>query len=223
MRWLASPSAAWQALGFFSQKLSPAQVNYSAFDRELLACVEAIRHFRFMLEGRAFTLFTDHKPLTFALHKVSEPWSARQSRHLSYVAEFTTDIQHVRLGRMLLAIFVTSHLAGCIWAIIGLREFQATFVSNTSEHAWSAYSWWAGDVLIIEGVATCHSVERARAITPESTACPNRVWLSRKAFDGALRREASADRCRDYRSTMTAVKDLSSDRPAEVMILFVTK
>ena len=37
----ASPSAAWQALGFFSQKLSPAQVNYSAFDRELLACVEA--------------------------------------------------------------------------------------------------------------------------------------------------------------------------------------
>jgi cleavage and polyadenylation specificity factor subunit 1 len=91
----ASPSAAWQALGFFSQKLSPAQVNYSAFDRELLACVEAIRHFRFMLEGSIFTLFTDHKPLTFALHKVSEPWSARQSRHLSYVAEFTTDIQHV--------------------------------------------------------------------------------------------------------------------------------
>jgi CRP-like cAMP-binding protein len=70
----------------------------------------------------------------------------------------STDIQHVRLGRMLLAIFVTSHLAGCIWAIIGLRDFQATFVSNTSEHAWSAYSWWAGDVLIIEGVATCQSL-----------------------------------------------------------------
>ena len=48
-----------------------------------------------MLEGRAFTLFTDHKPLTFALHKVWEPWSARQSRHLSYVAEFTTNIQQV--------------------------------------------------------------------------------------------------------------------------------
>jgi CRP-like cAMP-binding protein len=70
----------------------------------------------------------------------------------------STDIQHVRLGRMLLAIFVTSHLAGCIWAIIGLRDFQATFVSNTSEHTWSAYSWWAGDVLIIEGVASCQSL-----------------------------------------------------------------
>ena len=90
-----SPAAPWQPLGFFSQKLSTAQVNYSAFDRELLACVEAIRHFRYMLEGRQFTLFTDHKPLTFALHKVSDPWTARQSRHLAYVAEFTADIQHV--------------------------------------------------------------------------------------------------------------------------------
>ncbi len=70
-----SPAASWQPLGFFSQKLSTAQVNYSAFDRELLACVEAIRHFRYMLEGRQFTLFTDHKPLTFALHKVSDPWT----------------------------------------------------------------------------------------------------------------------------------------------------
>ena len=37
----------------------------------------------------------DHKPLTFAIHKVSEPWTARQARHLSYIAEFCTDIRHV--------------------------------------------------------------------------------------------------------------------------------
>jgi hypothetical protein len=48
-----------------------------------------------MLEGRPFTIYTDHKPLTFALGKVSEPWTAMQSRQLSYVAEFTTDIRHI--------------------------------------------------------------------------------------------------------------------------------
>lgn len=37
----------------------------------------------------------DHKPLTFAMAKVAEPWSARQQRHLSYISEFTTDLQHV--------------------------------------------------------------------------------------------------------------------------------
>jgi hypothetical protein len=47
-------SSSWRPLGFFSQKLDPAQVKYSAFDRELFACVAAIRHFRYMLEGRTF-------------------------------------------------------------------------------------------------------------------------------------------------------------------------
>ena len=91
----ATPRAAWEPLGFFSQKLEPAQTRYSAFDRELFACVAGIRHFRWMLEARPFCLLTDHKPLTFALLKVSEPWTPRQSRHLSFITEYTTDIRHV--------------------------------------------------------------------------------------------------------------------------------
>ena len=89
------PTAAWRPLGFFSRKLSPTQVKYSAFDRELLACYEAIRHFRHLLEGRHFHLLTDHKPLTFALSRVSDPWTPRQGRQLAYVAEFTSDIRHI--------------------------------------------------------------------------------------------------------------------------------
>ena len=54
-----------------------------------------IRHFRFMVEGRAFTLYTDHRPLTYALSKAAEAWTARQSRHLSFIAEFTSDIRHI--------------------------------------------------------------------------------------------------------------------------------
>jgi len=82
-------------LGFFSKKLDKAQTNYSAFDRELLALYLGIRHFRWALEGRRFSVQTDHKPLTFALHRLSDAWSARQQRQLSYVAEFTSTIEHV--------------------------------------------------------------------------------------------------------------------------------
>jgi hypothetical protein len=88
-------SVDWQPLGFFSRKLESAQAKWSAFDRELYACVEGIRHFRFILEGRSFTIYTDHKPLVGALARVSDPWTARQCRHLAYVAEFTADIRHV--------------------------------------------------------------------------------------------------------------------------------
>jgi hypothetical protein len=36
----------WQPLGFFSKKLSKSEVNYSTFDRELLAAVSGIKHSR---------------------------------------------------------------------------------------------------------------------------------------------------------------------------------
>jgi len=64
---------------FFSQKkLDPVQMKYSAFDRELLAVYLAIRHFCWALEGHAFHVESDHKPLSFALHRSSDAWSARQ-------------------------------------------------------------------------------------------------------------------------------------------------
>ena len=85
----------WAPMAFFSRKLSPAELNYSTFDRELLSAYSAIRHFRHMLEGRQFTLFTDHKPLVHALRRVSPPASARQQRHLSYISEYTTDLQYL--------------------------------------------------------------------------------------------------------------------------------
>ena len=86
----------WVPLAFFSQKLKLSEKKYSTFDRELLALYLGIRHFRYFLEGRLFTVFTDHKPLTYCLLKHSDPWSHRQQRHLAYISEFTTDIQHIR-------------------------------------------------------------------------------------------------------------------------------
>jgi hypothetical protein len=70
-------------------------MRYSTFDWEMFACVAGIRHFSYMLEGRPFAIYNDHKTLTFPLGKLSEPWTAMQSRQLSYVAEFTTDIRHI--------------------------------------------------------------------------------------------------------------------------------
>uniref|UniRef100_A0AAV2JWZ2 Gypsy retrotransposon integrase-like protein 1 n=1 Tax=Knipowitschia caucasica TaxID=637954 RepID=A0AAV2JWZ2_KNICA len=85
----------WQPLAFFSRQLVPRERKYSTFDRELLAVWLAIRHFRFVLEGREFTVFVDHKPLTFSMSKVAEPWSARQQRQLAFISEYTTDIRHI--------------------------------------------------------------------------------------------------------------------------------
>jgi transposase InsO family protein len=85
----------WKPLSFFSRQLRPPERKYSAFDRELLALYLSIRHFRYFLEARPFTAYTDHKPLTLAFAKVSDPWSPRQQRHLAYISEFSTDVRHI--------------------------------------------------------------------------------------------------------------------------------
>jgi cleavage and polyadenylation specificity factor subunit 1 len=85
----------WQPLAFFSHKLSPAQQKYSAYDRELLAIYEAVKHFRHMLEARHFIVLTDHKPLTFAFNQKKDKCSPRQFNQLDFISQFTTDIRHI--------------------------------------------------------------------------------------------------------------------------------
>lgn len=83
-----------EPLAYFSKKLSTTEIKYSTFDRELLSIFRAIKHFRHFLEGRNFTVYTDHKPLTYILNSKTER-SPRQTRHLEYIAQFTNDIKHI--------------------------------------------------------------------------------------------------------------------------------
>jgi hypothetical protein len=48
-----------------------------------------------MLEARHFTIFNDHKPITYAFQQKREKCSPRQFNHLDFVAQFTTDIRHI--------------------------------------------------------------------------------------------------------------------------------
>jgi len=74
-----------QPLAFLSKKLRPAQQKYSPYDRELLAIYVAIKHYRHLLEGRYFAVYTDHKPLIYAFNKNQLQSSPRQTRHLEFI------------------------------------------------------------------------------------------------------------------------------------------
>lgn len=85
----------WLPLAFYSHKLSESQKKYSPYDRELLAVYEAIKYFRHMVETATFTVYTDHKPLTFAFSTNKQNCSPRQFRYLDFISQFTTDIRYI--------------------------------------------------------------------------------------------------------------------------------
>nr|VZI45352.1 unnamed protein product [Spirometra erinaceieuropaei] len=84
-----------QPLAFFSKKLLPAETRYSTFGRELLAIYLAVKHFRHSLEGHDFTVFTDHKPSTFALRSHTDKLNPQKINQLDYISHFTSDIRHI--------------------------------------------------------------------------------------------------------------------------------
>ena len=87
----------FQPIAFFSRKLNKAQCNYSTYDRELLAIYESIRHFRHFIEARPFTIYTDHRPLIYALTKKNKNnETPRQARQLDYISQYTSDIKYVQ-------------------------------------------------------------------------------------------------------------------------------
>jgi RNase H-like domain found in reverse transcriptase len=69
-----------RAVGFYSKSLSPAEMNYSIHNQELLAVIRALRHWSHLLRGmppdRPVLIWTDHKNLTYWAepHKVG-PWA----------------------------------------------------------------------------------------------------------------------------------------------------
>ena len=84
-----------EPIGLFSSKLKVSKKERSAYDRELEAIYQSIKHFSHFLLGTPFTVLTDHKPLIYAFSQKPENASPRQRKKLDYISQFTTDIQYI--------------------------------------------------------------------------------------------------------------------------------
>ncbi|CAH8637659.1 unnamed protein product [Dicrocoelium dendriticum] len=85
----------WILLVFFSKRLKPAESRYGTFGREVLAIYLGIKLFCHYLEGRHFTVFTDYRPLIYAINDTTIGFSPWEIRHRDYIYQFATDVRHV--------------------------------------------------------------------------------------------------------------------------------
>ena len=83
-------------VAFYSRKLTSAEINYDTGDKEMLAIIETLKHWRHYLEGARYTVRvdSDHKNLeTFLSTKVL---NRRQARWLMLLSNFNLEIKHLQ-------------------------------------------------------------------------------------------------------------------------------
>lgn len=87
----------YEPLGFFSVKLTEPQQAWSVYDKELYAIATGIEKFEHLLEGRNFTVRTDHKPLTFLKPTTGKKRTLeRRNRVIEYILQFNPTIEYIR-------------------------------------------------------------------------------------------------------------------------------
>ncbi|KAG2211416.1 hypothetical protein INT45_011866, partial [Circinella minor] len=79
-------------LAYESKKLSAAERNYPAQECELLAILHALRTWRCFINGRRYTIFSDHHPLKY-FHSQTKP-TPRLTRWIAEIELYDQDIQY---------------------------------------------------------------------------------------------------------------------------------
>lgn len=88
-------------VAYASKALNKAEINYATIEKELLAVVWAVKHFRPFLYGKKFTICTDHRPLVY-LFSMREP-SSRLTKFRLALEEYEFDITYIQGSRNVVA------------------------------------------------------------------------------------------------------------------------
>jgi hypothetical protein len=80
-------------IAYYSRQMSPAEQNYDIHDKELLAIVAALRHWRVYCEGApGLTVLSDHKNLTY--FTTTKELTRRQSRWSELLGQYKFEIRY---------------------------------------------------------------------------------------------------------------------------------
>src|SRR5205814_5332994 len=88
---------------FHSQKFTSQQTSYPTHDQELLAIVDACKHFQHILLGNRFTIITDNSSLKTLLSKPTKLLNNCQTRWIEILSPFNFEILHIPGSKNIIA------------------------------------------------------------------------------------------------------------------------
>ena len=83
----------YQAIAYYSRKLKRNESNYSVTDKESLAVIDSLKHFRYIIFGYHVTVFTDHSAVIELLKNPN--FSGRRARWFMTVQDYEVELKYV--------------------------------------------------------------------------------------------------------------------------------
>ncbi|UYV75474.1 K02A2.6-like [Cordylochernes scorpioides] len=96
-------------LSYASASLTSPQKHYSQIEKELLALYFGCKRFHYLLYGRKFTAYTDHKPLVSLLKKNFDQMSPRLQRLSLYLLNYQFELKFIPGKSMIPADTLSRH------------------------------------------------------------------------------------------------------------------
>ena len=98
----------WEPLEFWSRGLGQDKLSWSTYRKELMAAQHGVRHFLEDINGRHFTIFSDHRPLieSFKSNNLQEN-DPVAFRALQEIGMFTRDVRHIEGEKNVFADFLS--------------------------------------------------------------------------------------------------------------------
>lgn len=80
-------------IAYFSKRLNPAQSRYTTGEKELMAIITALDHFRHLVDGQRTVVETDHKNLVSALSR--SKLNSRSIRAIAYLQQYDVVLRYI--------------------------------------------------------------------------------------------------------------------------------
>lgn len=128
-------------VAYASRSLNKAERNYPTIEKELLAIVWAVKHFRPYLYGRTFKIITDHKPLVY-LFSQKDP-SSRLLKFRLCLEEYDYVIEYVKgkenaaadaLSRVTMTSQELKEISDCLCVMTRAQRKRLETTFNESEN-----------------------------------------------------------------------------------------
>ena len=99
----------WKPIAFASRFLNSTEERYSVNELELLGIVWSIDYFKYYLNGKNFTVVTDHRALLSILkeHRSNKSYNSRLSRWIDRLLPYNFTIEHMPGAKMGLVDYIS--------------------------------------------------------------------------------------------------------------------